>query len=314
VAENLDSNGGGADKRRSTRVMHCASITIKGTDTLGQFFRESTKTVMVNCYGCQYQGIRYPAPNSSIMLEVSRGNSRQLPRVVPARVIWVRRPQAYRTLYHVGIEFEVPGNVWDMALPPTDWFPCPEDEELVIPVSSEENIAHPNQFVLSASMADVKNSGRSSDEPANALISSACATETLLLPEERPAVVAQANSAANTADGSASIMEMVRMFTAEAVAQEIVRIREFIDAELQTAIDKAFDRLSDRIQAPLIPRHTTAENPATSETLSDTAGQISGPSELPAAPTGQDAPGDAPLSARQRRAAKRARKTQKTTS
>jgi hypothetical protein len=314
VAENLDSNGGGAEKRRSTRVMHSASITIKGTDTLGQFFRESTKTVMVNCYGCQYQGIRYPAPNSSIMLEVSRGDSRRLPRVVPARVIWVRRPQAYRTLYHVGIEFEVPGNVWDIALPPTDWFPCPEDEELVIPVSSEENIAHPNQFVLSASVADVKNSGRSSDEPVNALISSARATETLLLPEERPAVVAQANSAANTADGSASIMEMVKMFTAEAVAQEIVRIREFIDAELQTAIHKAFDRLSDRIQTPLIPRHTTAENPATSETLSDTAGQISGPSELRAAPTGQDAPGDVPLSARQRRAAKRARKTQKTTS
>jgi hypothetical protein len=53
VAENLDSNGGGAEKRRSTRVMHSAAITIKGTDTLGQFFRESTKTVMVNCYGCQ---------------------------------------------------------------------------------------------------------------------------------------------------------------------------------------------------------------------------------------------------------------------
>ena len=312
MAENLDSNGGGAEKRRSTRVMHSASITIKGTDTLGQSFRESTKTVMVNCYGCQYQGIRYPAANSSIMLEVRHGDPRRLPRVVPARVIWVRRPQAYRTLYHVGIEFEVPGNVWDIALPPADWFPCPEDEELVIPVSSEENIAHPNQFVLSASVADVKNSGRSSDEPANALVSSACATATLLLPEERSVVAAQANSAANTADGSASIMEMVKMFTAEAVAQEIVRIREFIDAELQTAIHKAFDRLSDRVQAPPAPRHATTENPATSKTLSDT-GQISGPSELPAAPTGQDAPGDVPLSARQRRAAKRARKTQKTT-
>ena len=184
----------------------------------------------------------------------------------------------------------------------------------MIPVSSEENIANPNQFVLSASVADVKNSGRSSDEPASALVSSACATETLLLPEERPVVAAQANSAANAADGSASIMEMVKMFTAEAVAQEIVRIREFIDAELQTAIHKAFDRLSDRIQTPLVARHATMENPATSKTLSDTAGQISGPSELPAAQTGQDAAGDVPLSARQRRAAKRARKTQKTTS
>ncbi len=75
MTENLDSNGGGAEKRRSTRVMHSASITVKGTDTLGQPFRESTKTVMVNCYGCQYQGIRYPAPSSSIMLEVRHRRS-----------------------------------------------------------------------------------------------------------------------------------------------------------------------------------------------------------------------------------------------
>ena len=312
MTENLDSNGGGAEKRRSTRVMHSASITIKGTDTLGQFFRESTKTVMVNCYGCQYQGIRYPAPNSSIMLEVSRGDHRRLPRVVPARVIWVRRPQAYRTLYHVGIEFEVPGNVWDIALPPTDWFPCPEDEELVIPVSSEENIAHPNQFVLRASVADVKNSGGSSDEPANALVSSACATETLLLPEERPAVAAQANSTASTADGSAYIREMVKMFTAEAVAQEIVRIREFIDAELQTAIHKAFDRLSDRIQAPPVQRHATVENAATSETLNEASEQFGEKSELPATPSTRHTPGEVRLTAKERRAAKRAQKMQKT--
>ncbi|MGB0001333.1 MAG: hypothetical protein WBQ04_14565, partial [Candidatus Acidiferrales bacterium] len=84
MTENLDSNGGGAEKRRSTRVMHSASITVKGTDTLGQPFRECTKTVMVNCNGCQYQGIRYPAPSSSIMLEVRHQNPRRPPRVVPA--------------------------------------------------------------------------------------------------------------------------------------------------------------------------------------------------------------------------------------
>ena len=312
MTENLDSNGGDAEKRRSTRVMHSASITIKGTDTLGQFFRESTKTVMVNCYGCQYQGIRDPAPNSSIMLEVSRGDSRRLPRVVPARVIWVRRPQAYRTLYHVGIEFEVPGNVWDIALPPTDWFPCPEDEELVIPVASEENIAHPNQFVLSASTVDGKDSGRSSAESANALASSACATETLLLPEERPVVATQVNSAANSAGGSASVMEMVKMFTAQAVAQEIVRIREFIDAELQTSIHKAFDRLSDRIQAPPVPWHATVENAAAPETLSEASEQFGEESELPATPSTRHTPGEVRLTAKERRAAKRAQKMQKT--
>ena len=267
MTENLDSNGGGgADKRRSTRVMHSASITVKGTDTLGRPFRESTKTVMVNCNGCQYQGIRYPAPSSSIMLEVRHRNPRRPPRVVPARVIWVRRPQAYRALYHVGIEFEVAGNVWDIDLPPADWFPCAEDEELVIPVASEENIAHPNQFVLSASVPDVEHSGRASGMAADASVLSARTTGTLLLPEERPVVAAGEDSMASQADRSASIMEMVRMFTAEAVAGEIARIREFIDAELRGAIDKAFDRLSERMiaSAPEV-RQAVLESPISDE-------------------------------------------------
>ncbi len=65
---------------------------------------------------------------------------------------------------------------------------------------------------------------------------------------------------ASQADHSASIMEMVRMFTAEAVAGEIVRIREFIDAELRGAIDKAFDRLSERITHGALRRDRQSRN------------------------------------------------------
>jgi hypothetical protein len=310
VTENLESTGGGAEKRRSTRVQHSASITVQGTDALGQSFRESTKTVMVNCYGCQYQGIRYPSPNSSIMLEVRHRDPRRRPRVVPARVVWVRRPQAYRTFYHVGIEFEVAGNVWDIALPPEDWFPSPEDQELVIPVSGEENIANPNQFVLRASLADVENARSSSEVSANAQITSTCTTETLLLPEERTAV-ARADSAASPADPS--IAEMVRVLTAEAVAQEIVRIREFIDAELKSVIDKAVNRLSDRITASPALRKAVLEPPTSGGRLSEASDQMIEQSELPDLQSAQDAPHLVQPNARQRRAAKRARKIQKTT-
>ncbi len=314
MTENLDSNGGGAEKRRSTRVMHSASITVKGTDTLGQPFRESTKTVMVNCNGCQYQGIRYPAPSSSIMLEVRHRNPRRPPRVVPARVIWVRRPQAYRALYHVGIEFEVAGNVWDIDLPPADWFPCAEDEELVIPVASEENIAHPNQFVLSASVAEVEHSGTGLRRRRQMLQSSQRATTgTLLLPEERAVVAAGEDSVASQADSSASIMEMVRMFTAEAVAGEIARIREFIDAELRGAIDKAFDRLSERIASAPEVQQAIQESPISETNVREASDQMSEESELPATASSQDVPGEVRLTARQRRAAKRAQKMQKTT-
>jgi hypothetical protein len=311
MAQNLESNGGGAEKRRSTRVMHSASITVKGTDTLGQFFHESTKTVMVNCYGCQYQGIRYPAPNSSIMLEVRRENPRRSPRVVPARVIWARRPQAYRSFYHVGIEFEVPGNVWDIALPPEDWFASPEDEELVIPVSDAQNIAHPNQFVLRASVSEVENAGRISEAaPTGTLITSFPTTETLVLPEEQPVVATHADPMASTADRSASIVEMVRMFTAEAVAGEIARIRELIDAELQRAIDKAVDRLSERITAAPVLRRAVVDSSVSAGKLSELRDQITEQSESADYQSAQDASEPVLPNARQPRATKRARKIQ----
>jgi hypothetical protein len=108
-------------------------------------------------------------------------------------------------------------------------------------------------------------------------------------------------------------MEMVRMFTAEAVAGEIVRIREFIDAELRGAIDKAFDRLSDRVIAASAGRQAGPESPA-SVRGSEASDQTSQESELPDALDTQDAPGEICLNARQRRAVKRARKMQKPTS
>jgi hypothetical protein len=109
-------------------------------------------------------------------------------------------------------------------------------------------------------------------------------------------------------------MEMVRMFTAEAVAGEIVRIREFIDAELRGAIDKAFDRLSDRIIAASAGRQAVPESPASVGKGSEASDQTSQESELPDALDTQDAPDEIRLNARQRRAVKRARKMQKPTS
>lgn len=246
------------------------------------------------------------------MLEVRHRDPRRLPRVVPARVIWVRRPQAYRSLYHVGIEFEVPGNVWDIALPPEDWFPCPEDQELVILVSGEENLANPNQFVLRASVTDVDTAGSGPEAPANAQITSTRAIETLLLPEER-LVTARADSVENSVDSSPSIAEMVRMLTAETVAKEIVRIREFIDAELQGAVDKAVDRLSHRITASSELRNAVLESPISAGKLNEASDQMTEQPELSDPQSARDAPDPVRPSARQRRAAKRARRIEKTT-
>ena len=53
--------------------------------------------------------------------EVGRG-----PRTVRGRVTWIQRPRTVRELFQVGIEMEVPGNIWGIAFPPPDWFPFPD--------------------------------------------------------------------------------------------------------------------------------------------------------------------------------------------
>jgi hypothetical protein len=346
VSENPESAASGAEKRRSTRVLHSAAITVKGTDALGRDFREATKTVMVNCYGCLYQAIRYPAPGSPIMLEVRQGNPRRAPRVVPGRVIWVQRPKGYRALYHVGVEFEVAGNVWDISLPPEDWFPSPEDEELVVPSSGEESIANPNQFVLQAPAGEITRAVPTPlpevDSAFATSFADSSALQTLLLAEEKSiAGEARANGSRSDAD----LRELVKMYTAEAIAQEIVRIREFIQAELHNAINRAVQYSigqSERVERPkafgeaeldapvmaaseTISIEPTAAAMATSEPPAE-ATQTSDP--LPSDPAqkneAEEAPNAAPeirqdpdyirnLTARERRAAKRARKMQKTT-
>ena len=351
MSEKPESAASGAEKRRSTRVLHSAVITVKGTDALGRAFRESTKTVMVNCYGCLYQAVRYPAPSSPIMLEVPQGNPRRAPRVVPGRVIWVQRPKGYRALYHVGVEFEVAGNVWDISLPPEDWFPSPEDEELVVPSSAEESIANPNQFVLQAPVAETTRAVSTSMPEVDSIFATsfadAGALQTLLLAEEKPvAAEGQANGARSDAD----LREVVKMYTAEAIAQEIARIREFIQAELHNAINRAVQHSIGRTAQAAVEREasrqteldvnaiaiqqTTRENTieshaeametnepnaastVTRESLSSEYPQGNMAEETPVVASdklGQDPGYVRHLTARQRRAAKRARKMHKTT-
>ena len=125
----------GAEKRRSTRLAKAVPIKINGTDALGQPFQESTLTVMIDCYGCKYQSTHYAPKDSTVSVEIRRLEPPRPSRVVQARVVWVQRPKTYREVYHVALAFEVPGNVWGIPWPPSDWFPCPGEEET--PVAEE---------------------------------------------------------------------------------------------------------------------------------------------------------------------------------
>jgi hypothetical protein len=135
VSASSPVNDPGTDKRRSTRVVQAIPVIVRGMDALGQAFKETTTTVMVNCNGCKYRSKHYVPKNSRVTVEIRSQNESVPARIVPARVVWVQRPRTFRDIFHVALEFEVPGNVWDIEAPPEDWFAHPDDEHLEVPVT-----------------------------------------------------------------------------------------------------------------------------------------------------------------------------------
>ena len=133
----LASSDADTQKRRSTRIVQAIPITVTGVDALGQPFKERTTTVMVNCHGCKYQSKHYVPKNSVVTLDIPRVEPGGQPRAVVGRVIWVQRPRTVRELFQIGIEFDVPGNVWGIAFPPSDWFPHPDELPAAAPAAQE---------------------------------------------------------------------------------------------------------------------------------------------------------------------------------
>ena len=131
----------GADKRRTTRVVQAVPIVVRGLDALGQSFKESTTTVMVNCNGCKYRSRHYVPKDSRVSVEIRSAVQGAPARVVPAKVVWVQRPRTFREIFHVALEFEVPGNVWGLQDPPEDWFRHPDDEALQAAAQAEAEAA-----------------------------------------------------------------------------------------------------------------------------------------------------------------------------
>jgi hypothetical protein len=128
VTDPVTSNEPGAQKRRSTRIVQAVPITVIGVDALGQPFKERTTTTGVNCHGCKYTSKHYVPKNSKVTLEIPRPETSQPARKVQGRVVWVQRPRTVRELFQIGLEFDIAGNVWGIAFPPSDWFPLPDEE------------------------------------------------------------------------------------------------------------------------------------------------------------------------------------------
>lgn len=127
-----------ANKRRTSRVAKVLPVRVTGVDALQEPFVESTFTVTVSCNGCKYQSKHYVPRGSIVTIEIPRSLPNSPPRVFDAEVIWVQRPRNTRDILHIGLDFAMPGNVWDIPSPPADWFPLPGEPAYEAPKAVPE--------------------------------------------------------------------------------------------------------------------------------------------------------------------------------
>src|ERR1700683_2271598 len=126
VAESTPHRDPDVRKRRSTRIVQAVPLSVTGVDALGRPFQERTSTLIINCHGCRYQSKHYVLKNMWVTLETPHPEAGRGPRSVRGRVTWRQRPRPGRELFQVGVELEIPGNIWGIAFPPPDWFPFPD--------------------------------------------------------------------------------------------------------------------------------------------------------------------------------------------
>ena len=124
VAESATHNDPELRRRRSTRIVQAVPLTVTGVDALGRPFQERTSTLLISCHGARYQSKHYVLKNMWVTLEVPHHDPSQPPRTARGRVTWIQRPRTVRELFQIGVEMEMPGNIWGIAFPPADWFPA----------------------------------------------------------------------------------------------------------------------------------------------------------------------------------------------
>jgi hypothetical protein len=232
----------GAENRRSTRIVHAVPITIRGMDALGQAFEEFTSTVTVNCNGCKYESKHYVPKDSKLTIEI-RGSERGVPsRKFPARVVWVQRPRTYREIFHIALEFEVSGNIWNIKSPPKDWFPHPEDEELVVPVSAEPDEPEPFPLPLAASLEEESESAAYM-QPS---VHSVSAVATLREVEVAEPLVHLAPLQQRSSELDAA-RRMLRTTVEAAMAEDMTLLRQRLESQLQQSVQGIVESFADRI-------------------------------------------------------------------
>jgi hypothetical protein len=111
----------GEESRRSTRIERSIPLIIFGQNRLGEPFVERTVSTSLNLHGCRYPSRHDYGVGSWITMQVVGLNVEPKPPSMRAMVKSVHMSHSARELQQVGVELEIPGNVWGIATPPQDW-------------------------------------------------------------------------------------------------------------------------------------------------------------------------------------------------
>ncbi|HTZ74287.1 MAG TPA: hypothetical protein VMB47_10235 [Candidatus Aquilonibacter sp.] len=218
-----------AEKRRGSRLNVEIPITVMGIDTLGEPFKESAVTASVSCYGCKYKTRRYAPKDSIVTLEIPQPNAPREPHIAHARVVWIQRPRHHRETFQIGLELDVPGNVWGIDSPPADWFPPP----------SETRTPHPEETPIVETV---------SATPASPLEAPAQPGEweTLQLPPPQVASAPQPEQSQSEIEKPQQLIAETVKKTADAlIAEEIALVQKHFTGRLESALLETLKTFSE---------------------------------------------------------------------
>ena len=227
MAESATHNDPDLRRRRSTRIVQAVPLTVTGVDALGRPFQERTSTLLISCHGCRYQSKHYVLKNMWVTLEVPHHDPSQQPRTARGRVTWIQRPRTVRELFQIGVEMEMPGNIWGIAFPPPDWFPA-----------AESNAAEPQQELEAAhaepSAPDWSAPG-APPQPDNVVMigapgQAAGGDVALHLARQVARLVVEAKQ---------QLQAAVREATSKTVTQEVKQLIATVESQLQDSANKA---------------------------------------------------------------------------
>jgi hypothetical protein len=162
-----------------------------------------------------------------VTLEVPHHDPGLPPRTSRGRVTWIQRPRTVRELFQIGVEMEMPGNIWGIAFPPPDWFPAVDASAAEAPEQLEAAPAETTAVDWSTPGAP--------PQPDNVVVIGAPGQQVggdvaLHLARQVARLVVEAKQQIHAA---------VREATSKTVTQEVKQLISAVESQLQDSANKA---------------------------------------------------------------------------